>query len=314
MAVYQFYRNLLSIDEQRKYDELLSLLSTDEEKIRFPISSFESGQRVVDAVKNDHPEIFYLSGRYLFSQVGFQKVLILEREIPAEESKRMLFQMQSRIRQAFIPIRNLPSAYKKILYVHDWFLKNITYDVTSPRMHSIVGPLMENRGCCQGISLAAKMIFDYLNIPSLVLFGKGMRVPTIMESHAWNVVKIDQEYYHLDITFDLSGKIHAYLNVTDKEVKMTHQYKELPGIRCTETEWNYHVQNRCVFHSLEEAEKFVSAHVFSIGKPLEVKIDSLDNQDYSTRLMQAIRKNGVSIFSANCLKTPCLHVYLITVQ
>lgn len=314
MAVYQFYRNLLSNDEQRKYDELLSLLSRDEEKIKLPVSSFERGQKIVDALRNDHPEIFYLSGQYLFSQVDFQKTLILEREIPAEEAKRMLFQMQSRIRQAFIPIRNLPSAYKKILYVHDWFLKNVTYDVSSFRMHSIVGPLIDNRGCCQGISLAAKMIFDYLNIPSLILFGKGMRVPNVMESHAWNVVQIDQEYYHLDITFDLSGKIHAYLNVTDKEAKMTHQYTEIPGIRCTETEWNYHVQNKCAFHSLEEAERFISAHVFSIGKPLEVKIDSLDNQDYSIRLMQAIRKNESSFSSVNCLKTPCLHVYLITVQ
>ncbi len=314
MAVYQFYRNLLSKDGQRKYDELLSLLSTDEKKIKLSVSSFESGQKIVDVLRNDHPEIFYLTGQSLFFQVGFQKALILEREIPAEESKRMLFQMQSRIRQAFIPIRNLPSAYKKILYVHDWFLKNVRYDVSSPRTHSILGPLLDEKGCCQGISLAAKMIFDYLNIPSFILFGKGMRVPNVMESHAWNVVKIDQDYYHLDITFDLSGKTHAYLNVTDKEVKRTHQYQEVPGICCNQREWNYHTQNRCVFPSVEEAERFVSNHVFSLEKPLEMKIDCLDNQDDSQRLLRAIRRNGASFTSSECLKSLCFPVYLISVK
>ncbi len=313
MPAYQFYREWLSKGEQRKYDELLSLLSAGREKIELSISSQEEGKKVIEALKKDHPEIFYLSKRYLFSQRGFKKFLILQREINAEESKRMFLQMQGSMRQAFIPIRNLPSAYKKILYVHDYFLKNVTYDVSSSRSHTILGPLMDKKGCCEGISLAAKMIFDYLNIPCLVLTGKALGPHLVMENHAWNIVKIDQDYYHLDITFDLSGQMHAYLNVTDKEVKMTHQYQEIPGICCSQTEWNYYTQNRCSFHSIEEAEKFVSNHVFSAGKSLELKIDCIDNQDYSTRLMSAVRGNG-SFSSTECLKASSFPVYLISAK
>jgi hypothetical protein len=64
--------------------------------------------------------------------------------------------------------------------------------------------------------------------------------------HAWNIVKIDGDWYHVDLTFDEGDKEPSYsrLNVTD-DVKELDGYPWNPEDfhECTVTKYNYGVQN-----------------------------------------------------------------------
>lgn len=56
-----------------------------------------------------------------------------------------------------------------------------------------------------------KAVFDVLGIDSKIIHS------TENGEHAWNVVKIDGKWYHLDVTFDggVDSPDYAYFNVPD---------------------------------------------------------------------------------------------------
>ena len=65
---------------------------------------------------------------------------------------------------------------------------------------------MFGTGVCEGISKAAKLFCDYLGLVSMIVMGKKNTQNTAdcQELHAWNIIWIAGNQYHMDITFDLT--------------------------------------------------------------------------------------------------------------
>ena len=80
------------------------------------------------------------------------------------------------------------------------------------------GLLMNGAGVCQAYSYAYKYLMNQLDIESFVTFSIEM-------NHAWNIVNIDGDYYHVDCTWDdpvyeRLGKVdHAYFLVSDEAMQ-----------------------------------------------------------------------------------------------
>lgn len=89
---------------------------------------------------------------------------------------------------------------------------------------------MFGRGVCDGFSKALKFILDGLSIPCFVVSGTATDPQTgLNESHAWNIVKIDNSWVHIDLTFDAtisqSSVIrHDYFGLNTQMVSMDHQF------------------------------------------------------------------------------------------
>ncbi len=71
-----------------------------------------------------------------------------------------------------------------------------------------------------------KYFLDGLGIESYFVIGESKG-----ESHAWNLVKIEDQYYHIDPTWDdpvtEDGKDilrYNYFNLTDDELSKTHSW------------------------------------------------------------------------------------------
>ena len=93
---------------------------------------------------------------------------------------------------------------------------------------------------CVGNATTLKLFFDVLGIESKIIHS------TENGEHAWNVVKIDGNWYHVDVTFDAGDKTPAYtyFNVPDS-VKNDGSYPwdtdDFPA--CTATDLCYICQN-----------------------------------------------------------------------
>ena len=74
-------------------------------------------------------------------------------------------------------------------------LESITID---PAPHLSYGPLVEGRGICSGIAYAFKTLMESLNIECMVIHGI-LNEDSSMD-HAWNLVRINNQYYHVDAT------------------------------------------------------------------------------------------------------------------
>ena len=94
--------------------------------------------------------------------------------------------------------------YEKIKEVHNWLIENIEYDINleSDEPYSISGALTEGKAVCEGYARSFKYIMDELKIPCVLVSGTGTNSNGETESHAWNYIQLDGNWYAIDVTWD----------------------------------------------------------------------------------------------------------------
>ncbi len=135
--------------------------------------------------------------------------------------------------------KNLASDYEKALWFHDWLIYNADYD-ESMLVHEPEGVLCRASGVCESYALAYQMLLDAARIPVLYMTGYAGG-----ESHAWNLVKLDDEWYHIDCTWDDpkggGNEGYGYFGLSDDLMKRDHSWEAQDFIapKATGTEYNY---------------------------------------------------------------------------
>ena len=81
---------------------------------------------------------------------------------------------------------------------------------------------------CEGIAKAVKVLCDRLNIWCIIALSEANPEKGIKYRHAWNVVKLNGQFYHLDVTFDntLSRDDiirYDYVNLSDRQIFRDHE-------------------------------------------------------------------------------------------
>ncbi len=81
---------------------------------------------------------------------------------------------------------------------------------------------MDHSSVCAGYSRAYQYILQKLGIPCYYCTGSSG------EDHAWNIVKLDDGYYNVDVTWDdTDPATYDYFNKTDSDYAGTHVRKSL---------------------------------------------------------------------------------------
>ena len=87
-----------------------------------------------------------------------------------------------------------------IKIVHDYIINHARYDkqrtdknIINYHSNTAYGVLFEGYGICSGYSDAMALFLNYYDIPNFKLAS---------ENHVWNVVLLDGNWYHLDLTWD----------------------------------------------------------------------------------------------------------------
>ena len=144
------------------------------------------------------------------------------------------------------------SAYEMELAVHDWLVEWGSYDRTvydNPNHSGRTGyrdpwgMLVGGYGNCLGYSSTFQLLMDLSGVECITVVGAafGSR-----EDHAWNMVKLDGEWYCVDVTWDdptgaaRNGRHHRYFNVTSAYLRETdHQwdYRDVPEATAAAYAW-----------------------------------------------------------------------------
>lgn len=98
-------------------------------------------------------------------------------------------------------IQNNMSTKDKIKTIHDYIINNTEYDTlktenindTTYKSNTAYGVLIEGYGICSGYSDTMKLFLDRLNIVNYKISN---------DQHIWNLVLLDGEWLHLDLTWD----------------------------------------------------------------------------------------------------------------
>ncbi len=108
---------------------------------------------------------------------------------------------------------------EKMRQVHNWLINTVEYDINfeSEEPYSIVGALVEGKAVCEGYARAYKYIMDGIGIPCILVSGIGTNSNGETESHAWNYVQIDSNWYAIDTTWDDPVAVgNAYISTEDR--------------------------------------------------------------------------------------------------
>lgn len=209
----------------------------------------------------DCPEIFYAVGFSYRSYMDSCNVEIIpEYLFDKKKVKEHQKAMEARVRKLIRPAQDM-SEWEKERYIHDFICSNVYYDkLKKPYSHEIIGPLGQGVGVCEGIAKTVKILCDHLGIWCMIAISEANPEKGIKYRHAWNVIRIDGNYYHLDATFDNTlggGKLirYDYFNLGDKQIFRDHETVIHPVPQCSEDNRFYYREKKLSFTKMEDVEK-----------------------------------------------------------
>lgn len=121
------------------------------------------------------------------------------------------------------------------LAIHDWMIDHTDYDRAEalPNNQHPYGLLLEGQAICIGYANTFQLFMDLLDIPCITV---------VSDTHAWNQVQLDGEWYGVDVTWDdpmgsyedvpAAGEPahHTYFNVTGDFLRETGHKWEADGV------------------------------------------------------------------------------------
>ncbi|MDD5277748.1 MAG: TerD family protein [Methylovulum sp.] len=253
---YKYYYGKLNPPLKKAYEAMLEGVKNFSDNI--PISQngeiqTSSISDVIEYMKLDNPSIFYLESSHQYTSMGnevwFNPKYQFDRLMTQEMENRLSNMAEKILKEV---ISSSMDDYEKELALHDYLVKNVVYDYESlsipnppQEIYSAYGALINRKAVCSGYANAMKLLLDKCGIECLIVSGNS-NIPDTDNSigHAWNIVKINNKFYHLDVTWNAPinrspGELfHHYFNVTDEEISIDHKWNANTP-KCNSNQHNY---------------------------------------------------------------------------
>lgn len=223
-----------------------------------PIHTREEAQELFNAFTRDNPQFFFIAN--LYSYEGYRSggtdyyntfclvysMNAAERAAATEKLETLLSQWDAEYRDKGLSAGD----FETELFYHDKLMQACTYAEEAaaldnpvsryPNAFTAYGALVEGRAVCEGYARAMQLLLHRVDIPCTLVTGFDDK----NASHMWNMVTVSGRNYHLDPTWNDSGRqpSHVYFNLTTEEILRTHTLdQDNRGIdTCTATQENFY--------------------------------------------------------------------------
>lgn len=259
----EYYFKQLTEEEQRVYRELLKGIRAREKEFYLTISDDNSIDRSYHAVLKDHPEIFWVHNREKIYKTTYSDSDYCVFTPGYTYTDSEIDEIQTAMEQSFQEVRALipedAGDYEKVRIVYTYVIDHTQYQ-TGEDDQSIAGVFWKKSAVCAGYAGAVQYLLERLDIPCIYV-DESTKGST--EGHAWDIVKIGQEYYYVDATNGdqpdfLNGDaaqleehktiIYDYLCPFPEEYEKTYTpSEELTVPACTAKDLDFYVLNQGYF-------------------------------------------------------------------
>lgn len=230
---YEFYYELMATEERVAYRIMYDgfRLCADS----FVVARCEYGKihEIYEKVTDDHPEIFYVKAIKIQSLRFVSGYRIIPQYRFSKEEISCVIDEVARQISPLVDECSRKSDIEAEQLIHDYIVRKVTYkDLDAPYSHEMPGVFLYGIGVCEGIAKAFKFLCDKVGIKSGVIAGNVKGEPV---AHAWNMVRIDGNWYNVDVTFDAnltkySGDMrYDYYNVADFELADRKSFYIIPS-------------------------------------------------------------------------------------
>ena len=203
----------LTLQDDRSLEEIIvEGLRNVEERISIPAGMlpFTSEEEIRDiyfAIVRAHPEFFYVGNGAGFSILGGYVVSFSPQYDEALSQSSVIADFNARVEEILAEtIASGMSQVEMALSLHDYLVLHCAYDwnvanrkgASSYNVYTAYGALMEGNAVCQGYAMAYNLLLNKVGI-------KTDYVTSVIPNqgrHGWSLVKIEDTWYHVDVTWD----------------------------------------------------------------------------------------------------------------
>lgn len=310
MGFYTNAKDLLPRKLKKLYDKIDNNIYSLNPDVDFANMSSKDVRKVIEYYKADNPQVFWLKSDFSLEQQLFTDDIVgvnLEYFYVDNEKgsnvaftqdlvKQMNKQLELESKKIIDSIPKYFSDYEKAKYLHDYIVSTVDYDENANFSHNSYGALVDKKAVCDGMSKAYMYLLSQIDIESRIVYGKSK----YGVSHAWNIIKLGDEYYHVDLTWDMPQGdsdtiIYSNFGLTDEETKKNKYiyspftdnlddsiYAPIP--KCDSIEYNYYKKQGLLIYSYNDKDieyilDLVNKAVEHKEKSIQIKFINKENFD-----------------------------------
>lgn len=207
------------VDGIKNYSSSISLSE-------FNIPKDQMNELIV-GLSNNYGELFYFDvGSSSYSSNVSTKTVVsfspgykyTKEEVPA-----LINEFNTNAKLVLDVTKGLSNDTDKALAVSSKLCEICTYDLYAENAHNAYGCLVDKHAVCQGYAIAYEYLMKQIGIDCEYVRGTSQD-----QGHAWNILKIDGKYYHVDVTWSdpygnsLSNVSYDYYLLSDAEISNDH--------------------------------------------------------------------------------------------
>ena len=254
------YQQLVS-EERVVYDQILNCILEHEDVITVSTKDTQILEKAYACVMADYGGLFWVSGYQYNTYSNMDQVIGLEFApnylYSKDETTELQRQVDAVVTEWLSDLSADADDYTKSKYVFELLIDRVDYVKESENNQNILSIFLNQQTVCQGYADATQYLLQQLGIQATVITGQANG-----ENHAWNLVRLDGEYYYIDTTWGNSKYLsadetkkrmnYAYLNATTQDLLSTHQ-SDMPFAlpACEAVQDNYFWREGCYFQQFD---------------------------------------------------------------
>lgn len=246
-------------------------------KTSIDISSYNIDVQQYDEIRNIKFFCPYIDNTNLNVDVyvsgGKYSAIKIKNLLSLEDTKVLINKVDAKISEYLLEVNDANLSQADIaMKLHDEMIIRCQYDTSQDnplnynyKKHSFYQLLMEGKGVCQGYSYMYMYLLGQKGIDTYYVSSEAM-------NHAWNQVKIDGYYYHVDCTWDdpLSGGCdqlgavdHKYFLLSDTAITGKNHHSWKIYTNCNSTKYDNEYWQK---YEVDSQIHVIDSYAYFIGK------------------------------------------------
>lgn len=250
---------LLSQQEKIVYNQVYEAIINFSARADIISIEYQRAGEIVELVMRDHPELFWFEygATYCYDDAtDMLEYIEFDYLMTNSQAQKCQAEINNSIGDFLKGTDQLHSEYEKALAVYQNVIELVEYDFLAdirlekesinPKA-SVYSAFVEKKTVCSGYAKAVQYLLNMLGIECYYATS---------DIHAWNIARIDGDYYHIDATWGdkseqgTDGIDYAYFCITTQEIERLNDHDLTEGQNlpvCQATDCNYYIKNGLYF-------------------------------------------------------------------
>ena len=217
------------------YDALTAGIASCSEEINVyngtDAISKEEISMVIDVHRRDRADYFWIGNEYSISATtdADDNIVTVNSILPTylfvgDALTAAKAEVEAEVEEILAGVTDSMTDYEKLTYLHDTLAGRIEYG-EGEGAHNLYGALVLGKCVCEGYAESLQYLLHRVGVDAFLAIGSSYQPDNPDPvGHEWNYVKINDKWYHVDLTWDDQGMslIHTYFCVTDAEILIDH--------------------------------------------------------------------------------------------